>query len=167
MQNIFFGVQNFSQLLLLRKFWYMNPTSRDSNSFGLGWGTRNHFSKSFQGESNAQRRKSCWFNIRNRCLRTWAYSKKIPRPTVSLMITGMQRKCHLSQADIGKALKSCPLQEGLCWIHWWASSGIRKVSDNYKRNNWTQMGLLSVKYTPTGSNLLTLLIHHLTFETVL
>ena len=136
----FFFPQNLSQLLLLWKSWCIDPTSRDSNSFGLGWGTCHHFSKSFQGESNAHRRESCWFNVRSSCLRTWTYSKKTPRPTLSHVITGKQWRCRLPEADIGKALKSCLLQEGLRWIHWWASSGIRQVSDNYKRNNWNSGG---------------------------
>ena len=70
------------------------------------------------------------------------------------MITGRQGWCLLHQGDVGQALKWCPLQEVLCWSYWWVYFRVRPVLSNYKRNTEARVDHVSVKYIPTGPNLL-------------
>lgn len=67
------------------------PSSGNSDSGGLGWGTRSSFSQSFPGKSDTHRRQSHWLNVRSSCLRTWACCRKTLRP-----------KSHVRSQQAGK-----------------------------------------------------------------
>lgn len=68
----------------------LSPTSRDSDSNGLRWGTCINFPKSFWGESHTHRRESYWFIARSNYLMTWAYSKKMLKPKATWSQAGRE-----------------------------------------------------------------------------